>query len=309
MRLSIFLQLIRWKNLLMITAIQLLFKYVYFPVFGIDTVLDPVHFTLLILATLCIAAAGNIINDIQDIEADVVNKPTKVLVTKHLSKKQANQLYYLFNILGILIGFYIAYHVDKISFVATFVGTALLLNVYSMSLKKRPIIGNIVVSLLISLSILIVGFFDVIPAISEQNGVDQYLAFSGLIDYSIFAFMFNFLREMVKDIEDIEGDKNLNMSTLPIIIGAKKTRYVIFGLSFIPLTIVTYYSYDNFAKLPVVLAYMLIVVQLPFLHFMTRLLYAENKKHYRYLSRLLKLIMLLGMVSIIIISLSIHYAK
>ena len=309
MRLPILFQLIRWRNLLMIAAIQLLFKYVYFPVFGIDTVLNHVHFTLLIIATICIAAAGNIINDIQDIEADAINKPTKVLVTKHLSKKQANKLYYLFNILGILIGFYIAYHVGRVSFVATFIGTALLLNVYSMSLKKRAIIGNIVVSLLISLSILIVGFFDVIPAISEQNGVDQYLAFRGLVDYSVFAFMFNFLREMVKDIEDVEGDKKLNMNTLPIVIGAKKSKYVIFGLSFVPLTIVTYYSYDNFSKLPIVLAYMLIVVQLPFLHFMTRLLYAENKKHYRYLSRLLKFIMLLGMLSIVIISLSIHYAK
>ena len=309
MRLPIFLQLIRWKNLVMIVAIQLLFKYVYFPTFGIATVLDPIHFILLMIATICIAAAGNIINDIQDIEADVINKPKKVLVTKHLSVAQANQYYYICNALGILIGLYIAYHVNRISFVATFVATALLLNVYSMSLKKKPIIGNIVVSLLISLSILIVGFFDVIPAISEENGVDQYLAFRGLIDYAVFAFMFNFLREMVKDVEDIDGDKKLEMKTLPILIGQKKSRYLIFGLCFIPLTLITYYSYANFAELPVVLTYMLIVVQLPFLHFMTKLLYAENKKHYRYLSRLLKFIMLLGMLSIIIISVSIRYAQ
>ncbi len=309
MGLPVFLRLIRWKNLSMIAAIQLLFKYVYLPAFGIATVLNPIHFTLLILATISIAAAGNIINDIEDIEADVINKPSKVLVTKHLSKKKASQYYYLCNLVGIVVGFYIAFHVNHASFVATFIGTALLLNVYSMSLKKRPIIGNIVVSLLISLSILIVGFFDIIPAISSQNGVDQYFAFKGLIDYSVFAFMFNFLREMVKDIEDIKGDKNLEMKTLPILIGAKKTKYVIFALSFIPLTLVTYYSYANFEKLPVVLAYMLIVVQLPFLHFMTKLLYAENKKQYRYLSRLLKLIMLLGMLSIIVISLSFHYAQ
>ncbi len=309
MGLSVFLQLIRWKNLLMIAAIQLLFKYIYLPAFGISTVLDPFHFSLLILATIAIAAAGNIINDIEDIEADVINKPSKLLVTKHLSKKKANLYYYACNFIGLVVGFYIAYHVNRASFVATFIGTALLLNVYSMSLKKRPIIGNIVVSLLISLSILIVGFFDIIPAISEQNGVDQYLAFKGLIDYAIFAFMFNLLREMIKDVEDIEGDKILNMKTLPILIGVHKTKNVIFGLSFIPLIVVTYYSYANFAKLPIVLAYMLIVVQLPFLHFMTKLLYAENKKQYRYLSRLLKLIMLLGMLSIIVIYLSFYYAE
>ncbi len=309
MSLSSFLQLIRWKNLLMIAAIQLLFKYIYFPVFNIATALDHLHFFLLILATLCIAAAGNIINDIQDVEADKINKPQKLLVTKLVSKKQATRLYYTLNIIGIITGLYISYYVEHTSFVATFIGTALLLNVYSVSLKQKPIIGNFVVSLLISLSILIVGFFDVIPAISDSNGVDQYLAFRGLMDYAVFAFMFNFLRELVKDVEDVEGDLQLNMQTLPIILGRKKAKYVIFAISFVPLTVVTYYSYNNFSNVPLVLAYMLIVVQLPFLHFMHKLLYSETKEHYRYLSRLLKLIMLLGMFSIIIISLSIYYAE
>jgi len=309
MSLTIFFQLVRWKNLLMIAAIQLLFKYVYFPVFNITTSLDTPHFLLLVLATLCIAAAGNVINDIQDIEADKINKPKKLLVTKRITKKQANNLYYLLNTLGVLIGLYISYHVHKTSFVATFIGTALLLNVYSVSLKSKPVVGNLVVSLLISLSILIVGFFDVIPAISKENAIEQYLAFRGLIDYAIFAFMFNFLRELVKDVEDVEGDLKLNMQTLPILIGRKKAKNVIFTIAFIPLTIITYYSYANFSKVPVVLVYMLVIVQLPLLHFMHKLLYSTTKEHFRYLSRLLKLIMLLGMFSIVIISLSIHYAE
>jgi len=309
MTLVSFFQLIRWKNLLMIASIQLLFKYVYFPVFIIDTTLDLFHFLILVLATISIAAAGNIINDIFDVEADLINKPQKMLVTKAISKKQAYYVYYTLNFLSILLGLYISYYVNRTSFVATFIATALLLNVYSASLKKKPIIGNIVVSLLISLSILIVGFFDVIPAITELNGVNQYLAFRGLIDYAIFAFMFNFLRELVKDVEDVEGDLNLNMQTLPILIGRKKAKYTIFALAFIPLTIITYYSYANFSRLPFVLVYMLVIVQLPFLHFMHKLLYSETKEHYRYLSRLLKLIMLLGMLSIVVISISIYYAE
>ncbi len=309
MSLVSFFQLIRWKNLLMIAAIQLLFKYVYFPAFNITTTLDTIHFLLLILATLSIAAAGNIINDIQDIEADKINKPQKLLVTKLISKKQATNLYSLMNVIGILLGLYISYYVGKTSFVATFIGTALLLNVYSVSLKQKPLIGNLVVSLLISLSILIVGFFDVIPAISSENSVDQYFAFRGLIDYAVFAFMLNFLRELVKDVEDVEGDLQLNMQTLPILIGRKKAKYTIFAIAFIPLTIITYYSFANFSKVPVVLVYMLVIVQLPFLHFMHKLLYSETKEHYRYLSRLLKLIMLLGMLSIVVISISIYYAE
>lgn len=309
MSVKAFFQLIRWKNLVMIALIQLLFRYVYFPTFNITTTLDHVHFALLILATLCIAAGGNIINDIKDIRADIINKPSKVLITSPAIKKQATTLYYILNILGFIVGFYVSYSIGKPSFAGIFIMTALLLQTYSSFLKKQPIIGNFIVALLISLSILIVGIFDVIPAITENNGVRQYHGFYSLLDYAMFAFALNFLREMVKDIEDINGDRAMNMKTLPILIGRKRARNIIFGLSFIPLVLVTTYSFDNFSTLILVLAYMLIVVMLPFLYFMSKVLYAEKKSDYRKLSRVLKLIMLLGILSIIVISISVHYAE
>ena len=303
------LQLIRWKNLVMIALIQLLFKYVYFPTFGIDTTLDAMHFSLLVIATLCIAAAGNIINDIYDIKADVINKPTKLLITNPQRKKAATTLYVILNVLAFVIGLYISIKIGNSSFVGIFVLTALLLKWYSSYLKKKPVIGNLVVSVLISLSILIVGIFDIIPAITDENGIRQYHGFYSLIDYAVFAFMFNFLREIIKDIEDVNGDISLKMKTLPILFGRKRTRNIVFGLSFIPLVLVTLYTFDNFSRLPFVLAYMLIVVMLPFLYFMSKLLYAKKKSDYRYLSRSLKFIMLLGILSIIVISISINYAE
>lgn len=304
-----FLQLIRWKNLVMIALIQLLFRYVYFPTFAIDTTLDDIHFGLLVFATLCIAAAGNIINDIYDIKADLINKPTKLLITNPKRKNAANLLYIALNVLGFILGLYLSILIGNSSFVGIFVLTALLLKWYSSYLKKKPIVGNLVVSALISLSILIVGLFDIIPAITDENGVRQYYGFYSLVDYAIFAFMFNFLREIIKDIEDVSGDLLLNMKTLPILFGRKRTRNIVFGLSFIPLILVTLYTFDNFSRLPFVLAYMLIVVMLPFMYFMSKLLYAKKKADYRFLSRLLKFIMLLGILSIIIISISIHYAE
>lgn len=309
MNIGNFLQLIRWKNLVMIAFIQLLFRYVYFPTFGIDTTLNHIHFILLILATISIAAAGNIINDIYDIRADIINKPTKLLITSPQQKKTANFIYIALNILGFVLGLYISILIGYSSFVGVFVLTALLLKWYSSYLKKKPVVGNLVVSVLISLSILIVGFFDIIPAITEENGVRQYYGFYALVDYAVFAFMFNFLREIVKDIEDVNGDIELNMKTLPILFGRKRTRNIVFGLSFIPLILVTLYSFDNFSRLPFVLAYILIVVMLPFMYFMSKLLYAKQKSDYRHLSRTLKFIMLLGMLSIVIISISIHYAE
>ncbi len=304
-----FLQLIRWKNLVMIVCIQLLFKYIYFPVFSVATTLSNLDFSILLLATVTIAAAGYIINDIYDVEADKINKPNKVIISKKFSKKQGYYYYYILNSIGLIAGFYVAYRIDKLSFIAIFIITALLLKVYNSDFKKKPLVGNIIVSLLVSLSILIVGVFDVIPAITNENVIEQYHAFRVLIDYSVFAFMFMLLREIVKDIEDVNGDKKLKMKTLPILLGRKRAKNIVFTLSFIPLILVTLYSFNNFSDIPFVLAYMLIVVMLPLLYFMTKIIYAKTKIDYTYASNLLKYIMLLGMFSIVVISLIINYAK
>ncbi len=308
MKLSSFLQLVRWKNLVMIALIQILFKFIYFPIFSVDTALSIFNFSVLVFTTLIIAAAGYIINDIYDIQADIINKPTKVLVSREITKKQAHFLYNIFNAIGLLSGLYVAYTIDKLSFVAIFVITILLLKVYNSDFKKRPFIGNIVVSLLVSLSILIVGVFDIIPMVTETNAVNQYYAFRVLIDYAAFAFMLMLLREMVKDAEDVNGDKHMKMKTIPIILGRKRANHIIFIVSFIPLVLITFYSFNSFSNVPFVLAYMLIVVLIPLLYFMTKILYAKTKRDYIKASKLLKIIMLLGMLSIVFISLTIYYA-
>ena len=84
-----FLQLIRWKNLLMIAFIQLLFKFVYFPVFSVSTTLSKLDFAILLFATIAIAAAGYVINDVYDLKSDIINKPDKVIIDKFISRKQA----------------------------------------------------------------------------------------------------------------------------------------------------------------------------------------------------------------------------
>jgi len=309
MNVMAFLQLIRWKNLLMITFIQILFKYVYFPAFSVDVTLTYFDFSILTFATLSIAAAGYIINDVFDVKTDKINKPKKVVIDNIISRKQAYYYYVGLNLVGITAGFYVAYRVNNLSFIAIFILTALLLRLYNTNFKKLPLVGNIIISLLVSLSILIVGIFDIIPAITEANTVEQYYAFRVLIDYAIFAFILMLLREIVKDAEDMDGDKILNMKTLPILLGKKNTNKFIFTLSFLPLILVTNYSFQNFSDVPLTLAYMLIVVLIPLLFFMTKILYAKSKKEYTYTSKLLKFIMLLGMLSIVVISLSIYYAE
>ena len=145
-----FLQLIRWKNLLMITFIQILFKYVYFPVFSVDVALTDVDFIILTIATLTIAAAGYILNDVFDVKPDLVNKPNKVVIDKIISKKKAYYYYLVLNVVGIIAGLYVAYRINNLSFIAIFIITALLLRLYNTNFKKMPLVGNIIVSLLVS---------------------------------------------------------------------------------------------------------------------------------------------------------------
>ena len=92
------LNLIRWKNLVLITLVQVLIKYALFESFNIELTLNTLQFTLLVIATLFIAAAGNIINDIYDIETDLVNKPEKVIVGKSISEKTALNLFIFLNV-------------------------------------------------------------------------------------------------------------------------------------------------------------------------------------------------------------------
>jgi 4-hydroxybenzoate polyprenyltransferase len=295
-----FLKLIRWKNLLLIALIQVLIKYALFQPFNIDVTLNGFGFSLLVIATLCIAAAGNIINDIYDIDTDLINKPEKVIVGKSISEPKAFNLFLVLTIIGVCIGFYLSNLIDKTGFAAIFIFTSALLYVYSTSLKQTILVGNIVVSVLVAMSIIIVGLFDLLPVITPQNQQTQLIMFKILIDYALFAFMINLLREIIKDIEDIEGDTKANMRTLPIVIGKNRATKVLFILSFIPLIAVVYYVITFLYNKQIVVGYFLLFIVAPLLYFTIKIFNAKTKKELHLLSNLLKLIMLFGVLSLLL---------
>ena len=295
-----FLNLIRWKNLLMIALVQLLVKYALFNAVAVDTTLDTFHFILLILATLLIAAGGYIINDIYDVETDSVNKPELVVIDKYISEKTANTLYIALTFIGALIGFYIANSIGRPQFFGFFVIIAALLYVYSTSLKRIAVVGNIVVSALVSSSLLIVGIFDLLPAITEQNQNVQATLFEVLADFGIFAFLINFIREIVKDIQDVDGDYNSEMRTLPIILGKNRTAKIAFVLTIVSILLIVYYVNAYISMHPEVVIYFLVAVVGPLIYVAIKLFTAEKKSHFKHISLLLKIIMLMGMLVMIL---------
>jgi 4-hydroxybenzoate polyprenyltransferase len=294
------LKLIRWQNLLMIALVQCIIKYGLLQPFGVSMTLNTFKFFLLIMSTICIAAAGNIINDIYDVETDAINKPEKVIIGKPVSEKMGYNLFIILNVLGVGIGFYVSHAIGKSELFAIFVIISALLYVYASYLKQTFLIGNLIISALVALSILIIGIFELIPAMTIQNQGIQLAFFRILLDYAIFAFIINFIREIAKDIEDIDGDYKSGMHTLPIIIGRKRASKVLFVLSLIPLIAVIYYVNNSLYKQPLAVVYFLVFIIAPLIYICILIFNAKTKKEFHIISHFLKLVMFFGMLSILL---------
>jgi len=279
---------------------QVFVKYGLFIPLGIPLALDHLQFALLVFTTLSIAAAGYIINDSYDVEIDAINKPNKLIIGKKISDKNATRLYILLNILGVSTGFYLSNSIGKPGFAAFFIITSALLFMYSSYLKGLLLIGNIVISLLVSLSILIVGVFDIIPTIVVEHMVMQRSALKVVVHFGVFAFLINFIREIVKDIQDINGDKNGGMNTLPIEIGRARATTTVFGLTVLITIIVVSYMYMYLYSNQMLVVYFLLLIVGPLFYFCIRSWTAETAKDYSFLSLFLKIIMFLGMCSILL---------
>lgn len=296
-----FFKLIRWQNLVLILLIQVLIKYVLFnTIDALSLALSDFNFGLLVLATVCIAAAGNIINDIYDLETDQINKPDRVIIDKHISEKTAFNWYVILTIIAVGIGFYLANQVQKTGFAVIFIGISALLYMYATHLKQATIIGNLVIAGLVSMVILVVGLFDLLPVITAENQLLQLGFFKILMDYAIFALMINLCREILKDIEDIDGDHAMEMRTLPIVIGRLRATKVVFALSILLQFLIVYYIISEIYEYYIAVVYFLLCIVAPLLVFSIKIFTAETKKEFQHLSNLLKFVMLFGVLSILL---------
>jgi 4-hydroxybenzoate polyprenyltransferase len=301
------LKLIRYQNLLMLAFMQLVFRYAFFKIQDIPLALADWQYGLLVLSTVLIAAGGYVINNILDQKTDAINKPNNVIIGKNISETNAYTLYMALTVAGVAIGFYLSNVILKPSFAAVFILIAATLYLYATSLKQILIVGNTIVAILLSCSVIIIGIFDLLPAIDAGNQQQMRIVFSILLDYAIFTFFINMLREIIKDIEDVDGDYNQGIRTLPIVIGKSRTAKIVFGLSFIPILFLLYYINAYLLNLIYTTIYLLLFVMGPLFYFTVKVWSAKSKKEFHTLSLLLKWIMFFGILSVVIISLNMKY--
>lgn len=171
------------------------------------------------------------------------------------------------------------------------------------------LLGNIVVAFLLSSSIIIIGIFDIFPATDATNQKIMASIFSILLDYAVFAFMINLLREIVKDLEDFDGDFKQGMNTLAIVLGVQKTTKLLFVLSFIPIIALLIYTNNYLVPNNLIAAtiYSFLFVLAPMLYFTIKIWTAQSKTDFQKLSKVLKWILFFGILSILFITLNIKF--
>lgn len=302
-----FLRLIRYQNLLLLVFMQLIFRYGFLKYEAIYLFLNHFQYGLLVLSTVMIAAAGYIINDIMDQETDSENRPFNMVIGKGISEAMAYNIYFALNVTGVGIGFYLSNTIQKPTFAGIFIIIVTLLYLYATTFKRMLLIGNLIVALLLSISILIIGVYDLLPLTFESNQKEMGVYFSLLLDYALFAFIINFIREIVKDMEDVNGDYNQGMNTLPIVLGVGRTAKVVFGLGVIATLILLWYinTYLMENNLYYAVIYALLFVVGPMIFFVIKMWNAKSKKNFHLLSSVLKWVIFFGILSILVINLNI----
>ncbi|SCY40193.1 4-hydroxybenzoate polyprenyltransferase [Flavobacterium anhuiense] len=293
----------------MLAFMQLLFRYAFLKQQEVPLALSDWQYGLLILSTILLAAAGYVINNIYDVGTDSINKPNDVVVGKGITETAAYNIYIGLNISGVAIGFILSNIIMRPTFASLFILIASLLYFYATTLKQIMILGNFVVALLLAVSVLIIGVFDLFPATTAENQAQMASLFSILIDYALFAFMINFIREIVKDIEDVNGDYNMGMNTLPVAIGVSRAAKIALGFAIIAFILSGLYCNTYFMqnKLYIAVFYAFATVLAPLLYFIVKIFSAKSQKDFHHLSSILKLILFFGILSILVIAFNIKY--
>ena len=257
------------------------------------------HFFLLVLSTVMIAAAGYVINDYFDVNIDKINKPERLVIGKSVKRRVAIGAHTVINFLAIVIAFYVSIVVGswKLAVIHVFLTAGLWF--YSTHFKRQFLIGNVIIALFVGLVPLVVGVYDLLPIYKFYYGIIDFGNFRTIWIYvmaiSFFAFITTLLREIIKDIEDYEGDKEYGCKTMPIVIGKTTTKYVVIIISIITMLCLAYLQHKQFvSKDWKAFVYFTVALQIPFCFMIYKISKAQTKRDYRIAGNTSKVIMLLG---------------
>ena len=321
-----FFRLIRWQNLVIVILTMLLMRYavlssllgkievliiqgnVSAAVMGLKFPL--IDFILLVAATVFIAAGGYVINDYFDIKTDVINRG-EVIVGSKISQQKAMMLHNILNLIGIALGFFISWRSGYTLLGAMFLMVSGLLYFYSASYKRQFLIGNIIVAFLTAMVPMLVAIYEW-PAvyrfytINAVETPDLSFIFYWIGGFAVFAFLTTLTREIIKDIEDYEGDAAFGRNTVPIVLGILTSKIIVIALIVIIIALL-YFVWYLFLFDKYTLIYITVFIAIPLIFVIAIMLRSINSRQFKKASMLMKIIMLTGILYSLVVKALINW--
>lgn len=303
------LQLVRWSNLFFLGAlIYVMEKWVVVPILDDVAFGEQLPWYILLLiaaATILIAAGGYVINDYFDIKIDRINRPDQLIVTQYISKENAMRLSIGLSGVGMVCGLVAAWLLRSSTIAILFAIIPGLLWFYSSSYKRLLIVGNVTIALLSALSPMMIAIANVAQLQLKYSTILPYTTlehdiYAWVGGFSLFAFLLTWIREIVKDLQDQMGDRELECHSMPIVWGNIVTKIVVTVLIVLTTVLIGWFwysilpfdhSWQSFSTRYIVLA-----IIIPLWGALWLLWAAKIPSDYRTCQQVLKLTMFLGML-------------
>ena len=304
-----FLRLVRWPNLVFIVLTQFLFYYcIILPSFlqqGYEGAwfLNWPLFWWLSASSVLIAAAGYIINDYFDLNIDQVNKPDSIVIQKIIKRRWAIFWHLTLSFLGVVITFYVSWKLKSWLIGPLNLLCVFLLWFYSTSFKKKLLLGNLIISLLTAWVVFVL-YISELHLLTLTREPSYYAAITRIFKLAVlyggFAFIISLVREVIKDMEDIQGDEKYGCRTLPIVWGVQAAKvFAAVWLIVLILAVAVTAVYGILLGWFVASMYAIMVIALPSAVILRNLYKAVTTQQFHSISNLIKLVMLTGILSMI----------
>ncbi|WP_370390681.1 geranylgeranylglycerol-phosphate geranylgeranyltransferase [uncultured Winogradskyella sp.] len=276
---------VRGYNILVVVIAQYLASiYIFAPDVPLKKVLFDVNLLMLVLASSAAIAAGYIINNFYDSEKDLINRPQKTMLDRLVSQNTKLSFYFVLNFLVLVFASYVSFR--AVVFFALYIFAIWL---YSHRLKKRPMVGNIVSAILT-----VTPFFAIFIYYSNFELV--------VFAHAVFLFLLVSMRELTKDLENIKGDLALDYRTVPVVYGERISKIMLSVVAVITIAwaflLIFFFDIGHMY----IFFYLCIVLLVVFLLILWR---SKRKIHFLILHNMLKLIIVGGVFSILLIDVSV----
>jgi 4-hydroxybenzoate polyprenyltransferase len=296
------LNLIRWKNLLIIVFTLWLVKFALIDMqSGVVFPISHFEFLLCIIAAVLVAAAGYMINDVFDQQIDEINKPEKRLVGKVFSENSVKTTYFVLNLFSLVITVFVFHDFFLWTFIIIQISAIITFFIYTKYLKNRGLLGNITVAFfsgILPFGIFLLFYLND----NSSNEIADKITWISLA-YSLFAFLISFMREIVKDMEDREGDEKTGCKTFAVTSQPSTVKALLAVLVLMSYILILVFQIYLFVMGEKIFAYSFFLLHLLLLFdFLPKVIKAKETKDYTLLSKKLKIIMAIGILLLLNLS-------